>query len=136
VATTALPFVHAKATKPEDDRASTKYGDDPAGVNASEHGFLNAPPRVSTKMTAARAAAEGSPLAFLLGVMRDPDAPAHLRIQVVRGATPYVHGKLGTAHAEIAVDDKYGFVIDPASARVLRDDYVELDLLSHRDRTP
>jgi hypothetical protein len=129
VAMAALPFVHAKAAKPEGDRASTKYGHNTAGVNAGGHGFLKAPPRVRTKTAAGRAAADGSPLAFLLGVKRDPDAPARLRIQVARAITPYVHGKLGTAPAEVVIDDEYGFVIDPVAARALRDDYVEMDHL-------
>jgi len=124
----ALPFVHAKATKPEDDRASTKYGHDRAG-NAGGHGFLKAPPRVRTRMAAGRPAADGSPLAFLMAVMRDADAPPGLRFQVARAITPYVHGKLGTAPTEVVVDDEYGFAIDPVAARALRDDYVELSRL-------
>jgi hypothetical protein len=128
VAVTALPFVHAKATKSEDDRASTKYGHNRAG-NAGRHGFLKAPPRVRTRMAAGRPAADGSPLAFLMGVMRDADAPPGLRIQVARAITPYVHGKLGTAPAEVVVDDEYGFVIDPVAAREIRDHYVEMDRL-------
>jgi len=129
VAMAALPFVHAKAAVPEDNLASTKYGHDRAGLNAGGHGFLKAPPRVRTRIAAGRPAANGSPLAFLMGVMRGPDAPPGLRIQVARAITPYVHGKLGTAPAEVVVDDEYGFVIDPAPARALRDDYVELSRL-------
>jgi hypothetical protein len=128
VAMTALPFVHTKAAKPEDDRASTKYGHNTAG-NGGGHGFLKAPPRVRTRMAAGRPAADGSPLAFLMGVMRGPDAPPGLRIQVARAITPYVHGKLGTAPAEVVVDDEYGFVIDPVAAREIRDHYVEMDRL-------
>ena len=129
VAMAALPFVHAKATKPEDDRASTKYGHSTAGVNASGHGFLKAPPRVRTRRVAGSSAAEGSPLAFLMGVMRDPDAPPHLRVQVARGIAPYVHWKSGVSQPEVVIDDEYGFVIDPAAARALRDDDVEKDRL-------
>jgi hypothetical protein len=129
VAMAALPFVHTKAAKPEDDHTSTEYGHNTAGVNASGHGFLKAPPRVRTTMAAGRPAADGSPLAFLMGVMRDADAPPGLRIQVARAITPYVHGKLGTAPAEVVVDDEYGFVIDPVAAREIRDHYVEMDRL-------
>jgi hypothetical protein len=120
VAMTALPFVHTKAAKPEDDRASTKYGH-----NASGHGFLKAPPRLRMKRVAGSSAAEGSPLAFLMGVMRDPDAPPHLRVQVARAIAPYVHWKSGVSQPEVVIDDEYGFVIDPAAARALRDDDVE-----------
>jgi hypothetical protein len=128
VAMAALPFVHAKATKPEDDCASTKYGHNRAG-NAGGHGFLKAPPRVRTRMAAGRPAADGSPLAFLMGVMRDAGAPPGLRIQVARAVTPYVHGKLGTVPAEVVADDEYGFVIDPVAAREIRDHYLEMDRL-------
>jgi hypothetical protein len=124
VAMTALPFVHTKAAKPEDDRASTKYGH-----NASGHGFLKAPPRLRMKRVAGSSAAEGSPLAFLMGVMRDPDAPPHLRVQVARAIAPYVHWKSGLSQPEVVIDDEYGFVIDPAAARALRDDCVEKDRL-------
>jgi hypothetical protein len=124
VAVTALPFVHTKAAKPEDDRASTKYGH-----NASGHGFLKAPRRLRMKRVAGSSAAEGSPLAFLMGVMRDPDAPPHLRVQVARAIAPYVHWKSGVSQPEVVIDDEYGFVIDPAAARALRDDRVEKDRL-------
>jgi hypothetical protein len=129
VAMTALPFVHTKAAKPEDDRASTKYGHNTAGVNASGHGFLKAPPRVRMKRVAGSSAAEWSPLAFLMGVMRDPDALPHLRVQVARAIAPYVHWKSGVSQPEVVIDDEYGFVIDPAAARALRDDCVEKDRL-------
>ena len=129
VAMAALPFVHTKAAKPEDDHTSTEYGHNTAGVNASGHGFLKAPPRVRTRRVAGSSAAEGSPLAFLMGVMRDPDAPPHLRVQAARGIAPYVHWKSGVSQPEVVIDDEYGFVIDPAAARALRDDCVELDRL-------
>ena len=128
VAMTALPFVHTKAAVPEDNLASTKYGHDRAG-NAGGHAVLKAPPRVRMKRVAGSSAAEGSPLAFLMGAMRGPDAPPGLRIQVARAITPYVHGKLGTAPAEVVVDDEYGFVIDPVAAREIRDHYLEKDRL-------
>jgi hypothetical protein len=57
------------------------------------------------------------------------DALPGLRIQVARAITSYVHGKLGTAPAEVVVDDEYGFVIDPVAAREIRDHYVEMDRL-------
>jgi hypothetical protein len=49
VAMTALPFVHTKAAKPEDDRASTKYGHNTAGVNASGHGIFEGSPAPSNE---------------------------------------------------------------------------------------
>jgi hypothetical protein len=63
-----------------------------------------------------------TPLQFLLGVMRDPQAPTDLRIRVARAAAPLVHGKPGTASPEVgkagAID---GFTIDIEEAKFLRD---------------
>jgi hypothetical protein len=63
-----------------------------------------------------------SPLQFLLGVMRDPQAPTDLRIRVARAAAPLVHRKPGIAPPEVgkagAID---GFTIDIEEAKALRD---------------
>jgi hypothetical protein len=54
--------------------------------------------------------------------MRDPTAPADLRIRVARAAAPLVHGKPGIASREVgkagAID---GFTIDIEEAKALRD---------------
>jgi len=115
----ALPFVHTKAATPKDNPAKRKHwqvGED-------------APRPLRVKMVATRGAVEGSPLAFLMEVMRNPDAPPHLRVQVARAIAPYVHCKSGVTQPEVVIDDEYGFVIDPAAARALRDDKIELDRL-------
>jgi hypothetical protein len=63
-----------------------------------------------------------SPLQFLLGVMRDPQAPTDLRIRVARAAAPLVHAKPGIAPTAVgnagAID---GFTIDIEEAKALRD---------------
>jgi hypothetical protein len=63
-----------------------------------------------------------TPLQFLLGVMRDPTAPADLRTRVARAAAPLVHGKPEIASPEVgkagAID---GFTIDIEEAKALRD---------------
>src|SRR4029077_15974725 len=48
-------------------------------------------------LKAASADPTTSPLQFLLGVMRDPEAPTDLRIKVARAAAPLVQAKPGTA---------------------------------------
>src|SRR5215467_7048496 len=53
------------------------------------------------------------PLDFLLGVMRDPDVPAHLRLRAAVIVAPFVHAK-SESHQ---VDE------DPAEMRVVDDPY-------------
>jgi hypothetical protein len=78
-------------------------------------------------LSAASADPTITPLQFLLGVMRDPQAPADLRIRVARAAAPLVHGKLragrgeGDAGTASAVGGQHGFVIDIEEAKALRD---------------
>jgi hypothetical protein len=73
-------------------------------------------------LSSASADATITPLQFLLGVMRDPQAPTDLRIRVARAAAPLVHGKPGIASPEVskagAID---GFTIDIEEAKELRD---------------
>ena len=60
------------------------------------------------------------PLDFLLGVMRDPDVPAHLRLRAATIVAPFVHAK-GESHQ---VDE------DPTEMRVVGDPYgFEADLV-------
>jgi hypothetical protein len=66
-----------------------------------------------------------SPLEFLLEVMSDPAAPPDLRIKAARIAAPYRHRRPTTAEPVIDRDtvttDDYGFVVEQAFARGLRD---------------
>ena len=93
----------------------------------------NSGPRVKTAKVSVAAphrddGPEVTPLGFLLGVMRDADAPPHLRIRVAAMVAPYVHAKRVTADPSenpvqtVVVDDPYGFKVEPAVARALRDD--------------
>jgi hypothetical protein len=50
-------------------------------------------------ISAAIANPEVSPLEFLLGVMRDPNVSAELRIKVAQAAAPFVHAKPGIARS-------------------------------------
>jgi hypothetical protein len=63
-----------------------------------------------------------TPLEFLLGVMRDANTPANLRLRIASLLSRYVHPRHGAdGAAKIVVDDPTGFSIDPARARELRD---------------
>ncbi len=78
-------------------------------------------------LSAASADPTTTPLQFLLGVMRDPSAPAGLRVQVARAAAPLVHARPGIARLENrqasagAVGEGDGFTIDTGEAKALRD---------------
>lgn len=57
--------------------------------------------RRTSKMTEALVAATGeTPLAYLLGVMRDPANEQEVRIDAAKAAAPYVHPKLATVTHE------------------------------------
>src|SRR5260370_38729663 len=72
-------------------------------------------------LKAASADPKITPLQFLLGVMRDPQAPTDLRIRVARAAAPLVHGKPGIASPRVgkagAIGETDGFTIDIEEAR-------------------
>src|ERR1700726_515010 len=73
-----------------------------------------------------------SPLDFLLGIMRDPNASSELRIRAAAQAAPFIHAKPGTARpgdpagTAKLIDGTGAFAIDNAVAKALRDDYHRL----------
>jgi hypothetical protein len=78
-------------------------------------------------LKAASADPTATPLQFLLGVMRDPEAPTDLRIKVARAAAPLVHAKPGIASPGDragkagALRETDGFAIDIEEAKSQRD---------------
>ena len=64
-----------------------------------------------------------SPLDFFLKMMRNPEAPVHLRTKAARIAAPFVHPKPASRKPSLAINDPYGFVIDLEAAREVRDEY-------------
>ena len=78
-------------------------------------------------LKAASADPTTTPLQFLLGVMRDPNAPPALRVQVARAAAPLVHAKPGNNPLGDRVDkagavrETDGFAIDIEEAKAHRD---------------
>lgn len=136
----ALPYVHAKPRgRRPGASAPRKYG-----VAA---GRVNVRRRISNEgLTEAAAASSAArqdvgrqdvpPLDFLLGLMRDPQTPPHLRIRLAHIVAPYVHLKIAYGmrpEDTLVVDDPFGFVIDPAVAMALRDDKLRVKYL---EQTP
>lgn len=62
------------------------------------------PGTVNKATAAAREMAEATgqtPLQFMLGVMRDPEAPKADRMDMAKAAAPYVHAKLSSIEAKV-----------------------------------
>jgi hypothetical protein len=114
IAQQALPFAHRKP-KPNRPIKGT-HGDFRNGVN-EEIG-----PRVKVvKVNADDACSDNvAPLDFLLGVMRDAESPAALRLRVAGIVAPYVHRKGEPIEVDeppvamTVVEDPYGFDADIA----------------------
>lgn len=134
-AQSALPLVHSKTKDGyAGPPAARRYWAEPANVNNADKdtnshvhnaATLGGPTEVLTEVGSANL----SPLDFLLGVMRDASAPAQLRLKVAHVVAPFVHPKLADgrlAESEVPIDDPYGFVVDRAFARELRDDYLHV----------
>jgi hypothetical protein len=129
MAAAAAPLFHAKLKAPKRDQNAPKTWtlidaiDGQPGPGSKGRIKLVAKPKPP--------AADGppgstmSPLEFLLNVMSDPAAPPNLRIKVARIAAPYRHRRPTTAEPVIDSDtvttDQYGFVVEQAFARRLRD---------------
>jgi hypothetical protein len=71
-----------------------------------------------------------TPLEFLLGIMRNPDTPANLRLRIASLVARYVHPHhVADGAPKIVVNDHTGFCIDSARARELRDGKRRYDFL-------
>ena len=98
------------------------------------------PPEESQKSTAG--AEEGGkcpglmPLDFLLSVIQHPKTPAALQVKVSLATLPYIHPKQSSrAPKPAVVADRYGFEVDPALAKKLRNKIARLAQLNRR-RSP
>lgn len=123
-----LPLVHPKLTTGRTNEASSgEYGYDRCNINVKQRSESTA------RVTATRDAGNGirtrtkdadlSPLDFFLEVMRNPEAPVHLRTKAARIAAPFVHPKPASRKPSLVINDPYGFVIDLEAAREVRDEY-------------
>jgi hypothetical protein len=102
------------------------------------------------KVTVAKAAAlkaasadpTTSPLEFLLGLMRDPNAPVDLRVKVARMAAPLLHAKpraaslRDTADKADTIGETEGFTIDIEEAKALREFEHRLDVFKRKRYGP
>ena len=76
------------------------------------------------------------PLDFLLSVIRHPKTPAALQVKVSLATLPYIHPKQSSRPPKPAgVADRYGFEVDPALAKKLRNKIARLAQLERR-RSP
>jgi hypothetical protein len=106
---------HSAETKPQ----TGSTADPPLAGQPREHEAANVP--AQRTMT---------PLEFLLGVMRNPDTAANLRLRIASLVTRYVHPRhIADGAAKIEVNDPTGFSIDPPLARELRDAKRRYDFL-------
>jgi hypothetical protein len=136
MAVKALPFVHKKPKGNQPARARAEKSDRNGVARESKPEKSNGKtaPTISTR----KAGGENArlmPLDFLVGVMRAPDTPVDLRIKLAFITGPYVHPKRTNAVPPKSADDQYGFVIDPAAAKRLRNDGEELGRLVKRRDT-
>jgi hypothetical protein len=122
------------------DAAATKR--DPIGGAGKKGPTASStpPPEESQKSTAG--AEEGGkcpglmPLDFLLSVIRHPKTPAALQVKVSLATLPYIHPKQSSRPPKPAVvADRYGFEVDPALAKKLRNKIARLAQLNRR-RSP
>ena len=73
------------------------------------------------------------PLDFLLSVIRHPKTPAALQVKVSLATLPYIHPKQSSRPPKPAVvADRYGFEVDPALAKKLRNKIARLAQLKRR----
>jgi hypothetical protein len=124
----ALPLVHPKLTTGRtNDASSGEYGYDRCEINVkqrSESTARVAPTRDAGNGIRTRTKdADLSPLDFFLEMMRNPEAPVHLRTKAARIAAPFVHPKPASCKPSLVINDPYGFVIDLEAAREVRDEY-------------
>lgn len=145
-AAAALPFFHAK---PKTTRQIRDAGNQTWTLVANAEDRISGPacrgPGIELFAKPKPKAVGGapdpvvSPLQFLLNVMADPATPPHLRIRAARLAAPYRHARAsGDVSAgpknNIITTDEYGFQVDQASARELRDLVLRQYILAYHHR--
>jgi hypothetical protein len=129
MAAAAAPFVHVRPEPARNKRPDPLDLRDRLG----DSGDLKFQ-KLEAKPAAGGGRGEGarlSPLDFLLGVMSDPTASPRQRVKAAGVAARYTHAPAGATEAPslIAVEDKFGFNVDPELARAERDDSVRGDML-------
>jgi hypothetical protein len=122
MAAAAAPFVHIRPR-----RHSRRRFDPTEPRTFSETSFRRMDGKLITTTLGSAGGAALTPVDFLLSVMADPGAKTRQRIKAARVAALYKHTP--AQPDEMEVDDKFGFKVDPAVARAIRDDKGRLELL-------
>ena len=131
----ALPRLHRKPKAGQSGNATT-------GSRAATVQSFGRPKDAAGGGTGKDAGEEGDkcpglmPLDFLLSVIRHPKTPAALQVKVSLATLPYIHPKQSSRPPKPAVvADRYGFEVDPALAKKLRNKIARLAQLKRR-RSP
>jgi hypothetical protein len=73
------------------------------------------------------------PLPFLLAVLNDDKTPAAIKLKVASATMPYTHPRRSTRPAQPSVaTDRFGFTVEPALARKLRNEIARFSVLKKR----
>ena len=125
MAVAAAPFMHAKPQAPSRVRTN------PMDLSPIKSSVDFTGPKMEGELSAPEQGGEGggdlSPLNFLLGVMKDPDATPKQRIKAARVAARYKHVPLPPD--KMPAVDEYGFSISRTLAKTIGDDWLRLKYL-------
>ena len=124
MAKSAAPFVHVKPKGSSGSAiASTsrvRFRDANSPSNSSTDKMETTLTDVGPETTSS---ANLLPLDYLLSVMKDADAAPWLRTKAARIAAPYRHGyPTGWVEPSLVIEDQFGFEVDVAMAKQIRDD--------------
>jgi hypothetical protein len=126
MAAAAAPYVHTRPDGLGRKRPPATKSD--AAIKISRvHTLPNFSPQIveaglnGAVPGAAAGSADLAPLAFLISVMNDLDARPPQRIKAARIAAPYLHARPHPDQMPIVIEDPFGFDVDPAVARAIRD---------------
>jgi hypothetical protein len=73
------------------------------------------------------------PLPFLLAVLNDAKTPAAIKLKVASATMPYTHPRQSTRAPKPSVaTDRFGFTVEPALARRLRNEIARFSVLNKR----
>ena len=125
MAAAAVPFVHAKPQAPP--RKRTNPMDSSPLKGASDFTVQKIEEKLSVPEQCGEGGGDLSPLNFLLGVMKDPDAAPKQRIKAARVAARYTH--VPVVPDKMPAVDEYGFAMSRTLAKTIKDDWWRLEIL-------
>lgn len=122
MAVAAAPFVHRRPK-----RVSRRRFDPAEPRTFSDTSFRRVERKLITMPLGVAGGPDLTPLDFLMSVLNDPGATPRQRIRAARVAASYQH--TAAQPDEVEIDDQFGFKVDPAVARMIRDDNKRLQHL-------